>query len=240
MTLAMGRKNVNDIAGDSEVIGGIRIAADDLPGARQSFEQALKIRNGQADEGTSAELEAGLAEVLLEEGKYPEAEQTLKRSLTEFRSENGVLNETDLSRALLQEGKVAEARQSIGDALALSPSMSSPGLKLPAVIMDARIQAAELSAGTNTNVAADLRLPRKKLMGVIATAHRLGYFGIECDSRMALAELELRQNPASARARLSDLAREAQQHGMGLVARKAISLAASPAPPSNAVVSELR
>lgn len=244
MTLAMGRKSVNDIAGDSEVIGGIRVAADDLPGARQSFEQALKIRNGQADAGTSAELEAGLADVLLEEGKYPEAEQTLKKSLAEFRSENGILNEipaeTDLSRVLLQEGKVAEARQSIADALALSPSMSSPGLELPAAIMDARIQAAELSARTNTNVAANLAVPRRKLMGVIATAHRLGYFGIECDSRMALAELELRQNPASASARLSDLAREAQQHGMSLVARKAISLAASPTAPSNAVVSELR
>lgn len=244
MTLATGRKNVNDIAGDSEVIGGVRIAADDLPGARQSFEQALTIKKSQADEGTSAELEAGLASVLLEEGKYSEAEQTLKKSLAEFRSENGVLNEipaeTDLSRALLQEGKVAEARQSIADALALSPSTSSPGLALPAVIMDARIQAAELTARTNTNVAADLAVPRRKLLGVIATAHRLGYFGIECDGRMALAELELRQNPASARAHLSDLAREAQQHGMSLVARKAATLAAAPTAPSNAVVSQLQ
>lgn len=243
MAMATSMKNVNDIAADSEIIGGIRIAADDLAGARQSFERALKIRNGQADEGTSAELEAGLAGVMLEEGKYPEAEQTLKTSLAEFRSENGILNEieaeTDLSRALLHEGKLAEARQSVADALALSSSMSSPGLELPAVILDARIQAAELAARTNSNAAAEFAVPRRKLMGVIANAHRLGYFGIECDGRMALAELELRQHPALTHARLSELAREAQQHGMGLVARKAISLAASSSPASSQL-SQLR
>lgn len=244
MTVAVRRRNVNEIAQDSETIGAIRIAADDLAGARQSFEQALNIRKQQANEAGIAETQANLAGVALEEGKFPEAEQVLTHSLAEFRSQNGVLNEieaeTDLSRAFLQDGKLAEARQTINDALALSASSSDPGLKLPAAIMDARIQAAELAGRSSSKSTADFSAPRRKLLNVTETAHRLGYFGIECDSRMALAELELRENPAAARARLAELAREAGQHGMARVARKAASLSASGMAPSNEVASGVR
>jgi DNA-binding winged helix-turn-helix (wHTH) protein/tetratricopeptide (TPR) repeat protein len=244
MSIAERRRNVNDIAEDRETIGAIRIAADDLPGARQSFEQGLNIRKQQADQAGIAEIEASLAGVSLEEGKYSEAEQALTKSLAEFRGQNGVLNEieaeTDLSRALLDQGKVAQARQSINDALALSSSSSDPGLKLPAAILDARIQAAEIAAHAGARSNPDLSAPRRKLLNVTEAAHRLGYFGIECDSRLALAEFELRANAAAAHAHLAELAREAQQHGMDLVARKAATLAASGKIPSNEVASKLR
>lgn len=244
MAIAARRKDVNDIAGDSEIIGAIRIAADDLPGARQSFEEALNIRKSQADQGAIAEIQAELANVFLEEGKLSEAEQMLRQSLVEFRSENVVLNEmeaeTDLSRALLDEGRLAEARQTIADALALAPSRSDPGLQLPATIMDARIQTAELSARAKGRLGPDLFAPRRKLQEVIATAQRLGYFGIECDGRIALDELEILENPEAAHTQLAELARVAQQHGMSLVASKATRLAASALVPSNHVVSELQ
>jgi DNA-binding winged helix-turn-helix (wHTH) protein/Tfp pilus assembly protein PilF/TolB-like protein len=244
MTVAVRRRNVNEIAEDSETIGAIRIAADDLPGARQSFEQALNIRKQQANEAGVAEMEADLASVALEEGKFPDAEQALKKSLAEFRAGNSVLNEieaeTDLSRALLREGKLVDARQTINDALTLSHSFTDPDLKLPAVIMDARIEAVELAARTSAKSNANYTVPRRKLLDVIETAHRLGYLGIEYDGRLALAELELRENLASARARLAELAHEAKQHGMGLIARKATLLSADGITPGNDSVSDLR
>lgn len=244
MAVAVRRKNVNDIVGDSEIIGAIRIATDDLPGARQSFEQALKIRQGQGDEGGIAELEAALASVSFEEGKFSDAEQRLRKSLAVFRAENGVLAEmeaqTDLSRALLYEGKLAEARQAVSAAVARSVTSRDPNLKLPAAIMDARVQAAELSANANGKSKPDFAVPRRKLVTVLATAHRLGYYQIECDAWLALAELQLRQGPASGHPHLAQFIRGAHRHGMDLVARKAATLAVSATAPSSHVVSQLQ
>ena len=244
MAIARRGKNVNDIAGDSEVIGAIQIAADDLAGAHQTFQQALDICRQQANKGSIAGIEVELAEVSLEAGKFSEAEQTLRKSLAEFRAENAVLEEieteTDLSRSLLHENKLAGARQAVSDAIALSATTRDPNLKLPAAIMDARVQVAELSARANAKSKPDFAVPRHKLSSVVATAHRLGYYQIECDARLALAELDLRESVPSARAHLARLASDARRHGLNLISRKVATLADSATASSRRVVSQLR
>lgn len=225
MAMARGAKNVNDIVGASEILGAIQIAADDLPGARQTFQQALNIRQQQADKGGVAEINAALAGVSLEEGKFPEAEQAMTSSLAEFRAEGNVLleieAETDLSRALLHEGKLRDARQTISDATALSANSSDPALKLPVTILEARIEAAELSRGKEKP---DLTVPRRKLQNVLSSARQLGYYQIACDARLALAEMELHDNPPAARVHLAQLASDAHLHRLELVARKAVAM----------------
>lgn len=242
--IARRNKNVNDIAGDNEVMGAIEIATDDLTGARQTLQQALDIRRQQADQGGVAEAQAALASVSLEEGRYSEAEQALRKSLAEFRIENAEIDEieaeTNLSRALLDEDKLADARQTIFDALALGASSSDPNLKLSAAIMDIRIHAAEIASREKGKSKPDFSAPRRKLLKVAARAHSLGYYPIECEARLKLAELDLRENPAAARAHLAVLARDAHQHGLNLIARKAATLAGSAAASLSHTVSELR
>jgi hypothetical protein len=236
MEIALRTKSVNDIAADDEVVGSLQIAADDLSGARQTFQDGLKIRQQQDDKGEVAQFEAALATVSIEQGGFPEAEQKLRKSLAEFHAENAVLQEipaeTELSRALLAEGKLGDARQTISNAAALSASSSDPALKLPIAMLDARIEAAELSARPSGKSKVDFSAPLRKLTSVVSAAHRLGYLLIECDARLALGEIELRENPSAARLHLARLAMDAHQHGLELVARKAAALQKSGAPRS--------
>ena len=235
LSISQVRRQATDTAEVNAVLGDIRLAQDDLNGARQNYQRALALRQQLGNNGGIAENQAALADVSIEEGKFSEAEQALKRSLAEFQSENVQMDElhaeTDLSRALLHEGKIAEARKLISDALTLARPVGDPALKLPVAIMDARIEAAELASRTKSKP--DLSGPRRKLQNVQSTARQLGYYQIECDARLALAELELRQNLPVARAHLVALAREAHQHGMELVAHKAtqaLKLSSSPQP----------
>ncbi len=239
--IARRLNNASDIAAADQVMGTIQVAADNFAGARGSFQQAMNILEQKGSSSGVAETEASLAGISLEEGKLPEAEQAFRKSLAEFRAENAVLDEiqaqTDLSRTLLREGKVADARQAISDAMTLSASSRDPSLKLPVAIMDARIQAAELSAQANKKSKPNFSLPRRKLLNALATAHRLGYYSIECDARLAIAELDLKQNSPSARAHVMQLAREAREHGLNLVSRKAAALAESAALPGRRLAS---
>jgi DNA-binding winged helix-turn-helix (wHTH) protein/tetratricopeptide (TPR) repeat protein len=230
MAIARRLHDFNDIAAADQVMGAIQLAQGDLSGARDSFSQALGLLKQRESNGV-AEVEASLAGISLEEGKVSEAEQALSKSLAAFRAGNEVLDEvpaeTDLSRTLLREGNLTGARQTISDAMQLSASSSDPNMKLPVAIMDARIQAAEISASARAGSKPNLAAPQRKLMSAIATAHQLGYYQIECDARLALAELELHENAPSARAHLTELEHEARAHGLNLVSRKAAALAGS-------------
>ena len=235
LQMARRMNATNDIAADLEVIGTIQISSGDLPGAGASFRQALAIFQQRGAKVSIAEANADLAEVSLEQGRLSDAEQQLRKSLSQFRARESLLDEvqseTDLSRVLLREGKLAEARRTISDAIALTADNNYPGLKLPAEIVDARIEAAEISARADAKSKPGFSSPRRKLQNALAAAHRLGYYQIECEARLALGELDLRENASGARTQLAELARNARAHGLTLVARRAATLtdfAASP------------
>ena len=229
LTLSIRAKNSNDIAATNDVIGSIQVPADDLAGARHSFQQVLSLQQQKGSKSGMAESEASLAEVSLEEGKAQDAEQVLRKALAEFRVETAVIDELhaeiDLSRALLDQGKLSEARDVVSEAIKLSARNPDPTINLPLAIMNARIEVTELAARASAKSRPNLSVPRHELMSVVATAHKLGYYQIECDARLALAELELRENVPSARTHLAELAREARAHGLNLVSRKASTLA---------------
>ena len=226
LKMAQQRAQVIDRAEAHSVIGDILMAQDDLPGARQSYEKALAIRRQMNDKGSIAEKQADLAALSIEEGKLADAEPVLRKALAEFRAEKTFLDEipaeVDLSRILLREGKLAEGRQIISDAIALSSTTRDPALKLPVAIQDARIEAVEIASRAKSKP--DLSDPRRKLQNVRATARQLGYYGIECDARLALAELDLRTAPAAARPQLALLAQQAHNRGLNLVSSKAAKL----------------
>jgi len=226
LAASQDRRNANDVATATVVLGDIRLAQGDLSAARQNYQKALAIRQQMANKGGVAENQAALADVSIEEDKLSDAEAALRNSLAEFRAEKLAMDEihaeTDLSRVLLRTGKLGGARQAVSDALALARDSRDPGLKLPVAIQDARIEAAELASHAKSKP--DLSDPRRKLLSVLSTATQLGYYEIECDARLALAELELHDDPRAARSRLAELAQQAHEHGMGLVSRKAAAL----------------
>ena len=229
LDMSQQRHSLPDIADAQSALGDIRVAQNRLAEARQNYQQALASFSQRGNKENIAQNRAALADVSMEEGKLADAEKDLRQSLAEFQSENAVLDEiradTDLSRALLEESKVPEARGIISDALKRVAGSDDPSLKLPVAIIDARIQTAEIAArAQNAKSHPDFSAPLRKLNSAISEAHRLGYFGQECEARLALSEIERRENPSAARAHLAELARAAHQHGMELVARKAAFL----------------
>jgi hypothetical protein len=66
-----------------------------------------------------------------------------------------------------------------------------------------------------------VNLARHQLQATIATAKKLGYYNLECEARLALAELGLRSNRLSGQNELAALAAEAKLHGMNLIAQRA-------------------
>ena len=226
LAMSQDRRDMTGTAAATSILGDIRLAQGNFQAARQNYQQALAIHRRVGNKGGIAESQAALAGVSIEEGKYADAEATLRNSLAEFRAENVLMDEnraeTDLSRVLLSEGKLADARQAITAALALSANSRDPSLKLPVAIMDARIEAAELTSRAKSKP--DLSDPRRKLLNVLSTARQLGYYGIECDAQLALAELDLRTAPAAASPQLALLAQQAHDRGLNLVSRKAAQL----------------
>ncbi|MGH9683712.1 MAG: tetratricopeptide repeat protein [Candidatus Acidiferrales bacterium] len=226
---ARSRGGPSDIAGATAMRGEILMAQDDLAAARRDYQRSLEIRQPLGDKTAIALSQAELAALSIEEGNPSDAEAGLRKSLAEFQSEkttmDEILTETDLSRSLLMQGKLYEARKVISDAVTLSRTSKDPSLKLPVVIQDARVEAAELVSRAKSRP--DLSDPQRKLQNVIFTASRLGYYDIECEAQLALGEIELRTNPAAARTQLVSLAEQAHERGLELISHKAAELEAS-------------
>ena len=170
-----------------------------------------------------ASTETALADLDLEEGHPEQAETILRRSIAEFEKEHedpdAISAYTLLSRALLTEQKPDDARKAIQRAIELSRASSLPALKIPASIQSARVALATGDASAASSA-------RQQLRSAISTTKRLGYYDLECEARLALAEAELKNSGASARTQLSALSREARNHGMQLIAKSAERAAA--------------
>ena len=136
---------------------------------------------------------------------------------------------TVLSRALLMQGKLDEARKAVQRANEFSLTSPDPALKLPAAIQSARIDAARGQRGTGHAGPAAVQ----RLRSVIASARKSGYYQIECDARLALAEAALETDPATARSQLEILEKETHERGLELFSRKA-RLAATSLPSMSA------
>jgi ATP/maltotriose-dependent transcriptional regulator MalT len=158
----------------------------------------------------------------MEEGHPERAEALLRGALGLFEKEKSDPDASSaytlLSRALLMQGKLNEARAAAKRGTELSLTSSDPALKLPAEIQQARFEIASPEKGR-----VDLAAAIRRLQSAIATANRLGYYKLECEARLVLGELELKNGSPTAHRNLKALANEAHSRGLELVARQAES-----------------
>jgi len=210
------------LTGGMIVLGEVLLAEGDLPGARKQFQETLEMRQKLVEMDLVGESQVELAELAEDEGHADQAEPLIRAAITEFEKEkqdpDATSAYTSLSRALLMQGKLDEARKAVAHAAELARSSPDPGLKLPIAIQTARV---EMQAESNTTGHATVTAARERLRSAVATAKKLGYYSMECEARLALGELELKNRPPSGRAQLSALATEARAHGLEFLARRA-------------------
>ena len=208
------------LSGAMIVVGEALKAEGDLAGARSQFEQTVTMLQKIGASDLVAASQTELADLEIQENHPEQAEGLVRTALTEFEKENSDPNSssayTILSRALLMQGKFEEANKDSRRAAELSLTSSDPALKLSAAIQQARVQAANPD-----NRSANPTAALEQLRSTVSTAKRLGYYRIECEARLALAELELKFNPSLGRKHLTELAAETRNHDLELLAREA-------------------
>ncbi len=210
------------------VLGDVLKAEGNSDGARQQYQDALDIAKKAGEAYSVAESQVELSELALDEGHPDQAEPLLRAAIAEFEKEKSDPDSTsaytELSRALLMEDKLEDARKAIQHATELSRTSPDPALKLPIAIQTARVMLAAVRG--NERGHPTLAAVRQQLHFTSDIAKRLGYYRAECESRLALGEVEVKANPDLGRSELKRLAVEAHEHGMEQISRKATALAA--------------
>jgi len=210
------------LSGALIVLGEAMLQEGDFKGARQSYEEALLLRQKRGEDNSVAENKVSLAELALEEGHPEKSEPLLREAISAFEIEKADPDAssayTVLSRTLLLMGKASEAEEAIRHALELNRKLTDPGLRFPAEIQYARV----LSAQGKFSSA------RALLQSAISSAQKLGYYRLECEARLALAETEMQTESAAALRQASTLTSDAHAHGLELIAAKAARLQKHP------------
>jgi ATP/maltotriose-dependent transcriptional regulator MalT len=184
---------------------------------------------------TIAESQVTLADLSLEEGHADLVEPLLRAAIAEFEKEKSDPDTASgylvLSRALLAEGKLDEAREAVKRAAELTVTSPDPAMKLPIAIQTARVErGAALKARDHAMVSSSIQ----KLRSLIASAKKLGYYEMECEARLDVAEAELRIDPARARSQLEILEKETHTWGLEFLSHKAQGLIAVSQPSQSA------
>jgi DNA-binding winged helix-turn-helix (wHTH) protein/tetratricopeptide (TPR) repeat protein len=225
-TIRPGGAGFEYLTGAMIVLGDALMAQADLAGARHQYEQSLEIRKKMGEQNLVAENQVSLATLSTEEGHPDQAEAVLREVTPEFEREDSTPDEVsayvELGRALLLQAKLEEARKAIHHAAELNRGSPNPALTLPLDIVDARLKIAEAVPGAAGR--AKLADARRQIESVMATAKKLGYYVLECEARLALAELDRRANAAIADTHLRALAAETQGRGLLLLSRRAASM----------------
>ena len=197
----------------------LKIGAD-FNGARKMYEQSLALKNSAKDQIDIALSHLNLAELSLEEGQaVPSLETAVRDANNVFlqtkRRDDEARGQAVLARALLAEGKAAEAKTAMQRAEVLGSKSQNVEIRWRVAIAAAR------TAGVGKDHTATL-LTQKQLAAIIDQAERRGFFGVELDARLALAELEMKAGQTLvARTHLAAVETDAKAKGYDLVARRA-------------------
>jgi DNA-binding winged helix-turn-helix (wHTH) protein/tetratricopeptide (TPR) repeat protein/TolB-like protein len=226
-SLATQQKNGNQNASAYVMahLGDILVEEADFSGARKMYEQALAIRKSAGDERTIVETQLGLAELTLDEAPASGLvgqEAAMRQAIDVFQKQKARDDEIQawciLARTLLVPNKAAEADEAVKHALSLAQKSQDPEVRWRTAITAARIESAEKSSEHDASA---IRA-KNELETVIGKSRELGYWSVELDARLALAEIELKDGQAVvAHTHLAAIEADAKAKGYNLVAREA-------------------
>ncbi|MGC1370994.1 MAG: protein kinase [Candidatus Sulfotelmatobacter sp.] len=198
--------------GDTLMFGG------DLTGARKEYEQALAMSQQMNDADMGAQLHGCLAAVALWEERYSDGASLAQQAAEAYQKNNSPGNagwaQAIWSRNLLGSGDVAGAKIAAAKALALSRQSGYVSPRFEAALADAGVKA---RSEQKTEAVQELE-------AALASAHKLGYGIYEYEVRLAIGEIELPSGPAATRPKLAALEKDAEAHGLLLVAHQAREL----------------
>ena len=118
-----------------------------------------------------------------------------------------------LAQSLLEQGRTEEARVASRRALALTERSQRIQLRL----------GVEITAARTTAAAGDVALATADLLAVVERARAHDLVSRRLEAELALAALSGSRRAADRRSGLADVARDAEAHGLGLLANKASS-----------------
>lgn len=210
------------LSGAMTELGEALEAAGDLQRARQQFQAALDMQKQIGQLVMVEESKEELADVAMDEGHGDQAEPLLRAAIAEFEKDKGNPDQISayalLSRALLMQGKVEDADKAIRHAAELGRTVPDLALRFSIAIQSARVELARANQGGAKSRPDDAI---RELRSTIERTRKLGYYGIECDARLALGEWEMKRNELSGRPQLTALVSDARSHGLELLARQA-------------------
>ena len=221
-SLALARKsgNKNMIVGDLFYLGNIAKLEAKLENAHQIFSDALPLAREAGDSAMAVMLEQGLAEVADDENHREEAKQQIREILSSLHDHKDPVNEGGaqslLATIALEEGDIAAATRAISAARTVLGQSQGWEERCWFGIANARVQAA----------VGKVAEAQESLKAVIAETRKRSNLRYQLEARLALCEIEARTDPASARAHAKTLEQDARSKGFGLIARKALAMAA--------------
>jgi DNA-binding winged helix-turn-helix (wHTH) protein/tetratricopeptide (TPR) repeat protein len=220
----------NDISAHLEDLhrtSRILAAQGDWEGARRDLAEALGVAERIGAQGQAAQSHLALAQLDLDEGRAPAAEQPIRDALKIFRLEkmndDAMQGATALSRCLLMQGKAAEAEAALAEGRTTVAQSQNPAVHLGFAIADVRAK----SAGPAGLGSVALQRAKSELSAYSKRAATLGFIPLQYEARLAWGEILARANPSSGQRDLAALEKDARAGGLGLIALQAARLRGS-------------
>lgn len=209
---------------DLSRISRILAVQGDLTGARAKQQQALSVAEKTGAKAQAAQSRVELAQLDLEGGCAGEAEPSIRNALAVFAGEKMFEDELNahilLARCLLAQGKIAEARAALNEVRGAVARNQNPANRLLFRIADARTTAEVRGSPRAVSQAR----ARAELMECIDTARKFGFALLEFEARLALGEIEIRDDFSAGEHTLASLEKDAHGRGFELIARRAAKL----------------
>ncbi len=187
----------------------------DTAGGRRAAEEALALREEIGERTAAAETRAQLGWLRREEGDPAAAAQELlaaRDALRSLRSPDAeALAGAWLARAQVESNDLPRARAAAEAAGSLAQRSQSPATRLAVILAEARVAAA----------GGDRRQAGERLRSVETEARGLGLLALAYEARLVAAESGALSGGHEA---VRALAEEAQAHGLGAIARRALVL----------------
>ena len=200
-----------------EALADVLREQDQLDEARRTAEEASDLRRELGDQNNLATSQIQIAQIAFDQGQYATVEDLVRPAVEAFQknksAQQEALGRSLIALAQLELQKNTEALATAEAAAKLAQQGSDKAPPFFAAITLARAQAAN---GQTAEA-------KRGLQGVIGEATKYGYLATEFEARLAVGEIEMRENREGTRTQLRALAKAAKEKGFLRIARLAES-----------------